>query len=64
MVANRRPTEHYMGRRSTVNDYSLPGMYHITLRVAEGMGHPLGRVVGDVNQPDGSAEGPHVARRP
>ena len=49
-----------MGRRSTVNDYSLPGMYHITLRVAEGMGHPLGRVVGDVNQPDGSPEGPHV----
>ena len=54
MVANRRPTEHHMRRRSSFNDYSLPGIYHITLRVAEGMGHPLGRVVGDVNQPEGS----------
>ena len=31
MATNRRPTEHHMSRRSVVNDYSLPGMYHITM---------------------------------
>ena len=42
MADFRRPTNHHMGRRSSENDYSQPGMYHITLRVAEGMGAPLG----------------------
>ena len=60
MAEVRRPTNHHMGRRSSSNDYSQPGMYHITLHVAEGMGHPLGRVVGDADQPDDSPSAPHV----
>lgn len=60
MEKTKHPTVHRMGRRSLVNDYSQPGMYHITLRVAEGMGHPFGRVVGDASQPDGSPEAPRV----
>jgi len=35
-----------MTRRSLAHNYSLPGIYHITLHVAEGMGQPLGTVVG------------------
>ena len=46
MSEQHDPSTHKMTRRSMVNDYSLPGMYHITLRVAEGMAHPFGRVVG------------------
>lgn len=60
MADFRRPTNHHMGRRSSENDYSQPGMYHITLRVAEGMGRPFGQVVGDASQPDGSPEAPRV----
>ena len=33
-------------RRSAAHDYSRPGIYHITIHVAEGMGQPLGTVVG------------------
>ncbi len=39
-------TQHSMQRRSAAHDYSLPGFYHITLHVAEGMGQPLGAVIG------------------
>ena len=42
----RRPTIHRMGRREFTHDYSRPGIYHITIHVAEGMGQPLGEVVG------------------
>ena len=49
----RKPTQHNMMRRSAVHDYSRPGIYHITLRVTEGMGQPLGTVVGS----DGDAAG-------
>ena len=35
-----------MGRRAFAHDYSRPGIYHITIHVAEGMGQPLGTVVG------------------
>ena len=48
----------HMGRRSVVNDYTEPGMYHITIQAAEGQ--PLGRVVGDVNKADGDPAAPHV----
>lgn len=40
------PTQHNMARRSATHDYSRPGIYHITMHVAEGMGQPLGAVVG------------------
>ena len=35
-----------MGRRAVTHDYSRPGIYHITIRVADGLGQPLGTVVG------------------
>ena len=35
-----------MTRRSESHDYTRPGIYHITLHVAEGLGQPLGQVVG------------------
>lgn len=53
-----------MTRRSAVHDYSRPGIYHITMRVAEGMGSPLGKVIGDVQAPDGSPDAPRVALSP
>ena len=43
----RNETVHSMQRRSAAHDYRLPGFYHVTIRVAEGLGHPLGTVVGD-----------------
>ena len=45
-MAERKPTQHNMMRRSAAHDYSRPGIYHITIHVAEGMGQPLGTVVG------------------
>jgi len=42
----RRETAHSMQRRSSAHDYRLPGIYHITIRVAEGLWQPLGAVVG------------------
>ena len=36
-----------MGRRTFTHDYSLPGIYHITIHVADGMGQPLGAIVGE-----------------
>lgn len=43
---DRQPIIHSMTRRSNVHDYSRPGFYHITMHVAEGLGRPLGTVVG------------------
>ena len=60
MAEQHDPSAHKMTRRSIVNDYSLPGMYHITLRVAEGMVHPFGRVVGNASVADGSPDAPRV----
>ena len=61
MADKRQPTRHRMDRRSHDNDYAMPGMYHVTLHVADGLGQPLGRVVGDARQPDGSPDEPRVA---
>lgn len=54
------PTTHSMTRRAAAHDYSRPGIYHITLHVAEGMGSPLGKVVGHADAPDGSPDAPRV----
>ena len=35
-----------MGRRAFAHDYTRPGFYHITIRVVDGLGRPLGSVVG------------------
>jgi len=50
-----------MGRRSDWKDYSLPGIYHITMRVDDEQVRPFGQVVGSLEAPAGSAEAPHVA---
>lgn len=41
----KKQTYHSMKRRAAAHDYSRPGIYHITLHVAEELGQPLGTVV-------------------
>ena len=53
-----------MTRRATAHDYSRPGIYHITLHVAEGWDSILGTVVGDPMAADGSPEAPRVELSP
>ena len=60
----KKPTIHSMNRRSYHCDYSRPGVYHITLKVAEALRHPFGRVVGDIDKPDGDPDAPHVELSP
>ena len=50
-----------MTRRSAAHDYTHSGIYHITIHVAEGLGQPLGAVVGNPLAPDGSADAPRTA---
>ena len=50
-----------MTRRAVAHDYTRPGLYHITMHVAEHLGQPLGAVVGSLEAPDGSADAPHTA---
>ena len=58
-------TYHNMHRRMVTHNYALPGIYHITLHVAEGTGRqPLGQVEGSLEQPDNTLEGPHVILTP
>ena len=51
-----------MQRRMATHNYALPGIYHITLHVADGLGQPLGHIQGSLGQPDGSPDAPHVAQ--
>lgn len=48
----KKPIQHSMARRSAAHDYSRPGIYHVTLHVAEGMGQPLGAVDAYVVMPE------------
>ena len=57
-------TYHNMHRRMVTHNYALPGIYHITLHVAEGMGQPLGQVEGSLEKTDNTPEGPHVILTP
>ena len=43
----RKETQHHFGRRSATHDYTRPGIYHITIKVAESLGRPLGTLTGD-----------------
>lgn len=54
-MEKRNPIQHRMTRRSAAHDYTRPGLYHITMHVAETLGQPLGAVVGSLDAPDGSA---------
>lgn len=60
----RKPTLHSMNRRCAAHDYTNSGVYHVTLYVADGIGQPFGRVVGDIDKPDGHPDAPHVALTP
>ena len=57
-------TYHSMQHRAVDHDYTRPGIYHITLHVADALGQPLGAVVGDPDAPDGSADAPRTALSP
>ena len=63
-MIEKKPIQHRMTRRAAAHDYRLPGIYHITLHVAEGLGQPLGAVMGSLAAPDGSADAPHTALSP
>ena len=63
-MKKQNPTIHRMTRRAEAHDYARSGLYHVTLHVAEGMGQPLGRVVGDASAPDGSPDAPRTALSP
>ena len=54
-MEKRNPIQHRMTRRSAAHDYTRPGLYHITMHVAETLAQPLGAVVGSLDAPDGSA---------
>ena len=53
-----------MTRRSAAHDYTRPGLYHITMHVAESLGQPLGAVVGSLSVPDDSTDAPHTVLTP
>ncbi|MBQ8676160.1 MAG: hypothetical protein IJ528_08080 [Bacteroidaceae bacterium] len=60
MPAPKSPTVHSMKRRAVFCNYTAPGIYHVTITVADGLGPILGRVVGDLSQPDGTPGAPRV----
>ena len=64
MNQKKNPTQHSMNRRSATHDYTRPGIYHVTLHVADCLGQVLGTVVGSLSAPDGSADAPHTALSP
>ena len=53
-----------MTRRMATHNYSRPGIYHITIHVAEGMGQPLGQIEGSPTYPDGSQNSPQMVLTP
>ena len=50
--------------RASAHDYTRAGVYHITIHVADGLGQPLGKVVGNLSAPDGTPDAPHTALTP
>lgn len=59
-----KPKKHSMKRRSMAHDYSRGGYYHITISVNSTMYQPLGRIVGQLDKPDGDCNAPHVELTP
>ncbi|MBR1415397.1 MAG: hypothetical protein IJ570_05990 [Prevotella sp.] len=59
MTEGKTP-QHSMTRRAQAHDYTQTGIYHVTLRVAEGLHAPFGTVVGSIDAPEGSADAPHT----
>jgi hypothetical protein len=60
----KKTTQHRMTRRSASHDYTGPGIYHITIHVADAAGQPLGAVVGNPDAPDGALDAPHTELSP
>lgn len=56
--------QHRMTWRAQAHDYTRAGVYHITIHVADGLGQPLGKVVGNLSAPDGTADAPHTVLTP
>ena len=52
--------KHSMQRRSPGNNYTHPGIYHITITISDRKAQSLGRVIGDVQYPDGHPNVPKV----
>lgn len=46
--------------RATAHDYTLAGVYHITIRVTKELGPVLGRIAGSLSAPDGTPNAPHT----
>ena len=53
-----------MDRRSEYKNYMLPGIYHITVKAADVLRSPFGKVVGNTDKPDGDPDAPRVALSP
>ena len=51
---------HSMKRRSPGNNYRNPGFYHVTINVHDRKNQLLGRVIGDLQCPDGHPNAPRV----
>ena len=51
---------HSMQRRSPGNNYTNPGIYHITITISDRKSQSLGRVVGSLQYPDGHPDAPKV----
>ena len=49
-----------MQHRSPGNNYTHPGIYHITITISDRKAQSLGRVIGDVQYPDGHPNAPKV----
>ena len=56
----RNPIQHRMTRRAAAHDYTRPGIYHITIHVADSLGQPLGAVTGIPYVPDDSTDAPRM----
>ena len=52
--------KHSMQRRSPGNNYSHLGYYHITITISNRRAQSLGRIVGDLQYPDGHPDAPKV----
>ena len=55
-----KPERHSMQHRSPGNNYTHPGIYHITITISDRKAQSLGRVIGDVQYPNGNPNAPRV----
>ena len=55
-----KPKRHSMQHRSPGNNYTHPGIYHITITISDRKAQSLGRVTGDLQYPDGHPDAPKV----